>query len=90
MQNATKFTNSGTILIKVCYIGHPTNQLVVHVDDSGIGIKNQDLHKLFTRFGKLQRSADMNSDGLGLGLYLAKKIIESSNGKIAANSKGIG
>ena len=44
--------------------------LVVHVIDSGVGISAEDLPKLFTRFGKLHRTSQMNSDGIGLGLTI--------------------
>ena len=46
--------------------------LVVHVTDTGIGIAPDDIPKLFTRFGKLHRTAHMNSEGLGLGLTIVK------------------
>ena len=44
----------------------------MHVEDTGKGIAEEDLPKLFTRFGKLQRTAAMNNGGIGLGLNIAK------------------
>jgi len=44
--------------------------LVVHVNDTGVGISAEDLPKLFNKFGKLQRTAEMNSEGIGLGLTI--------------------
>ena len=44
--------------------------LVMHVIDTGVGISAEDLPKLFTRFGKLHRNSQMNSDGVGLGLTI--------------------
>jgi len=48
----------------------------VHVKDTGVGINDEDIPKLFSRFGKLKRTAKMNSEGIGLGLTIVVKIIE--------------
>lgn len=53
VKNALKFTPSGSIEIKACYLREDKNLLVVHVKDSGKGILLEDIPKLFTRFGKL-------------------------------------
>ena len=45
---------------------------MVNVKDNGTGIAKEDLSKLFTRFGKLHRTAEMNHEGLGLGLTIVK------------------
>ena len=79
MKNALKFTMSGSIEIKASYMISPEgNLLIVHIKDSGQGITAEDIPKLFTRFGKLQRTAEMNSEGIGLGLTIVKQIVESS------------
>ena len=64
--------------------------LVVHVQDTGAGIATRDLPRLFTRFGKLHRTANMNHDGIGLGLSIVKRIVEQSGGKISVHSEGPG
>ena len=64
--------------------------LVIHVEDNGTGIADEDFPKLFTRFGKLQRTAEMNSEGIGLGLTIVKQIVELSNGRIGVHSDGTG
>ena len=46
--------------------------LVVDVIDTGAGIAAEDITSLFSRFGKLHRTADMNSEGIGLGLMIVK------------------
>ena len=48
VKNALKFTNTGQIDIKACYRPEPENLLVVHVEDTGVGIENQDLPRLFS------------------------------------------
>ena len=75
VRNALKFTKKGSIDIRACYWPDPYNFLVIHVKDSGVGIAQEDFSKLFTRFGKLQRTASVNDDGIGLGLTIVKKIV---------------
>ena len=53
---------------------------MVHVEDTGAGILAEDFPKLFTRFGKLQRTAEMNHEGIGLGLTIVKQLVELNQG----------
>lgn len=62
---------------------------MVHVQDTGAGLANDDFKKLFTRFGKLQRTASMNADGLGLGLTIVRQIIRQFKGQIRVISHGV-
>ena len=48
----------------------------MQIKDTGVGIAEEDLPKLFTRFGKLVRTANINSEGIGLGLTIVEEIIE--------------
>ena len=89
IKNAKKFTTEGVIEIRTCY-NKDKQCLVVHVNDTGAGIAAEDLPKLFTRFGKLHRTAKMNSEGIGLGLTIVQGIVESAGGQIVVHSKGIG
>lgn len=50
--------------------------LITEVEDTGIGIKEEDLNKLFKYFGKLTESYSINKGGVGLGLMISKLIIE--------------
>ncbi len=58
--------------------------------DTGTGIAQEDFPKLFSRFGKLHRTAEMNNEGIGMGLTIVKQIIEKSGGTIGVWSQGIG
>lgn len=89
VKNALKFTTKGSITIKASYCDEE-NFLLVHVCDTGVGISQADIPKLFTRFGKLQRTALMNSTGIGLGLTIVKQIVESAKGEIEVRSDGVG
>ena len=64
--------------------------LKVVVEDTGIGIKREELPKLFKKFGKLHRTAEFNDQGIGLGLLIAKEVVESGGGSIFAVSEGQG
>ena len=62
----------------------------VHVLDNGVGIAANDIDKLFSRFGKLHRTAKLNNEGIGLGLTIVKQIVEASEGFIGVYSEGKG
>lgn len=88
VKNALKFTLNGVVAIKASY-NEAEGFLVVHVCDTGAGIDRADFPKLFTRFGKLHRTAHMNSTGIGLGLTIVKQIVESAQGQIEVRSDGV-
>ena len=80
VNNAFKFTEKGGITIITSKVG---DFIRVTVKDTGPGIKDEDLTKLFHEFTQLQRS----TGGTGLGLAICKKIIEAHKGKIWAESE---
>ena len=47
----------------------------MQVRDTGIGIAKEDMPKLFNRFGILARTADINNEGIGLGLTIVRQIV---------------
>ena len=59
-----------------------TSELEISVKDTGIGITSEDQAKLFMLFGKLTTTASLNTNGIGLGLSICKRIVESFNGRI--------
>lgn len=78
--NAAKFTRAGKITLKVAgFVDNerPKRQemVAISVIDTGIGIKEEDLPKLFASFVRLTLPEDMLVKGTGLGLYLVKKIV---------------
>ena len=90
VKNAVKFTpRDGSITIKASY-NWRHDCLVIHVKDTGAGIAQQDLPKLFSKFGKLHRTAEMNHEGIGLGLTIVKQIVHKHNGQIDVESDGPG
>ncbi|MGL4853253.1 MAG: response regulator [Phocaeicola sp.] len=79
LNNAVKFTTEG--FIKMGY-DYKENGLALFVQDTGIGIPEEKMDKLFQRFGKL----DDFAQGTGLGLSICKAIAETMNGKVGVES----
>ena len=72
VKNSLKFCERGDIIeIKVSY-DSDEQMIRASVRDTGVGIAQEDIPKLFARFGKLHRSAEMNHEGIGLGLTIVK------------------
>ena len=57
--------------------------------DTGKGITDEEMNKLFKRFGKLKRTEIMNPEGLGMGLDICRRIVQSSGGEIQVFSEGV-
>jgi signal transduction histidine kinase len=57
------------------------------VKDDGVGIKEQDLGKLFKLFGYLDQTKEINTKGIGLGLHICKLIVEQFGGDIGCKSE---
>lgn len=87
LDNAIKYTRSGFVRIEI-YTNDDTKEVIIKISDSGIGLDKNDKLKLFDQF---YRSINVKNyiEGSGLGLYVAKYIIEAHNGKIWAESEGI-
>ncbi len=60
-----------------------------YISDTGIGLSFIDKLRIFTRFYRNKRAILMNTDGMGLSLYLSKKIIKRHHGKIYSKSHGV-
>ena len=89
MNNAVKFTNQGTITLKMGW--KPTNdtegELQFAVVDTGIGISEENVGKLFTAFGQLDTKKNRNVEGTGLGLAICKRLVDGMHGEIGVRSK---
>ena len=85
VSNAIKFTDQGNVKIEVKLLNN--KDLEVTVSDSGIGIKKEDMEKLFQPFQQIDMSSSKSHEGTGLGLYLSKKIIDLLHGDISVTSQ---
>lgn len=85
LDNAVKYSEPKTeISIKVSCL--PSNVLV-EIEDEGIGIQEEELHKIFKRFYRGNKAKELVNEGAGVGLYLARNIIEQQGGTIIAKRK---
>ena len=88
LTNAAKYTDpEGDIRITACCEGE---NVVIRVADSGIGISAAALPRVFNMFSQVHSNTDRSEGGLGIGLSLAKGLIELHGGTIEADSGGLG
>jgi len=91
ISNAVKFMEKGTITVKAFQarglFEENDKYLRIDVVDTGMGIKQADIEKIFDSFRQLDSSFSRRSSGLGLGLSLAKELIDLHNGKIWVESE---
>jgi len=85
--NALKYTEKGSVTVRVA--AHPT-EVEVAVSDTGMGLSADEIKMLFAKFSRGERVKIKESQGSGLGLFIAKKIIEAHSGKIWVTSPGPG
>jgi protein-histidine pros-kinase len=86
LSNAVKFTEEGGS-VEIHAARSDASWLRLQVRDTGIGIKPEDLGKLFTEFQQLDSSYARRHQGTGLGLALTKKIVELQRGSITVESE---
>jgi signal transduction histidine kinase len=82
--NAIKFSDRGAVNVEV---GTFHDELTVSVIDRGIGIRREDMDKLFLPFGQIDMSSTKQYEGTGLGLYLCKKLLTLLHGTISVRSE---
>ena len=87
LTNAVKYTKEGFIEFNVSTIRKENVcRLIISVKDSGIGIKKDNIEKLFTKFERFDLEKNMTIEGTGLGLAITKKLVDLMNGKIVVDS----
>ena len=93
LSNAIKFTSDGGVRVKTAALDSEDDmiRLRMAVADTGIGISDANMSKLFVRFSQVDASDTRRYGGSGLGLVISKQITELMNGTITVQSKeGIG
>ena len=83
LSNAIKFTMNGGITISCNVL---SGNVFINISDTGIGIKPEDINKLFTEFCTIKEHMTYNPNGTGLGLYLSKNLANLMNGDITVSS----
>ena len=94
LTNAVKYTDEGSVLLKMYGVkenrmvdGREVLDLVIEVKDTGIGISDENLGKLFAKFERVDLERNSTKEGTGLGLAITKMLLEMMNGEIAVSSK---
>ena len=90
LDNAVYYTEKGGVEISYELTGQDKEFLQVNIKDTGAGISEEDKQKLFQKFSRGKHASGLRPDGSGLGLYIAKKIVESGGGKIWVESAEAG
>lgn len=84
LNNAVKFTESGGIVLEARRQG---DTVVVSVQDTGIGVRSEDLSKIFEPFYQCDGGLTRKHEGTGLGLSISRKLVEKMGGSITARSR---
>ena len=87
LTNAIKYTKEGWIEFKISsVIKDNICRLIISVEDTGIGIKEKNIDKLFNKFERLDLEENVTIEGTGLGLAITKKLVDLMHGKIVVQS----
>jgi signal transduction histidine kinase len=86
IDNAIKYTPRGKIIVRTKI---DDENATISVEDTGIGMRQEDLGAIYKKFQRGSSSAEIHPDGTGIGLYVAHKIIQAHGGKIWAESEGL-
>ncbi|MBE5881458.1 MAG: response regulator [Lachnospiraceae bacterium] len=93
LTNAVKYTEEGSVILKVDWkeAGDSSVSLIVSVIDTGIGIKEEDLSRLFVSFERIEERRNRNIEGTGLGISITKELLELMNSSLNVRSEyGVG
>jgi signal transduction histidine kinase len=83
LSNAVKFTDQGTVAVRCV---REAENFVISVADTGIGIMDDDLERLFKPFHQVDSGLSRKYEGTGLGLSICKRLVELMGGSIRAES----
>lgn len=87
LSNAYKYTEKGFVKYEVrCVNNQNVSRIIISVEDSGRGIKRENIDKLFTKFQRLAEDKNTTIEGTGLGLAITKQIVELMGGKVIVQS----
>lgn len=91
IDNAIKYSEKGRVDMSLSEAPRDGKEyLLLSVKDTGMGIKAEDIPKLFTKFVRSEEARKVRPDGMGIGLYFVKKIAEDHRGRVWAESPGLG
>jgi len=87
VDNAIKYSHSGAkVLIEAKFSGENADFIEINIKDQGVGIPEEYLSKIFTKFSRIDNPLTRQVEGTGLGLYITKSLVENMGGKINVTS----
>ncbi|MEE1255588.1 MAG: ATP-binding protein [Lachnospiraceae bacterium] len=89
LNNAVKYTHDGTVtfMLSMCKVKDSNEiALYIRIRDTGIGIKQEDMEKLFAKFQRIDEQQNMNIEGTGLGMSITKQFVDMMHGTIKVKS----
>ncbi len=88
LTNAVKYTKQGTVTLTMSgeFIDNDVYMLYVSVKDTGIGIREEDIEKIFQSFIRLDETKNKNIEGTGLGISIVKELLSMMNSKLEVSS----
>ncbi|OHA03595.1 MAG: hypothetical protein A3C92_01240 [Candidatus Sungbacteria bacterium RIFCSPHIGHO2_02_FULL_53_17] len=90
VDNAVKYTDTGEVRVTLSPMQGPDGKWArLEVRDSGMGIKKEDIWKLFGKFSRTEEAKQHDPNGMGIGIYFAKRVIQDHGGNVGAHSEGI-
>ncbi len=89
LSNAVKYTKVGTVTLHLTWKQHAEDEILLElaIEDTGIGIKEKDIKKIFGTFNRLDMEASRMEEGTGLGLAVSNRLVEMMGGKLCAKSE---
>lgn len=87
IDNSIKYTPTGSIKVN---LAKADSKIHISVSDTGVGIDPEEIPKLFSMFSRAKDASKANVSGTGLGLYVAKQMVEAQQGRIWVESLGKG
>ncbi len=91
LTNAVKYTEKGSVTFGMTFCQDPDNEdnviLQVKIKDTGIGIKKEDMEKLFSEFERIEEKRNRNIEGTGLGMSITKSILGLMNSRLKVRSE---
>lgn len=87
MSNAVKYTETGSVTLSVsAVVREDTADLEFRVEDTGIGIKEEDIEKLYHEFERIEEQRNRKIEGTGLGMNITKRLLERMGSRLQVES----
>ncbi|MBI2624591.1 hypothetical protein HYW67_03870 [Candidatus Parcubacteria bacterium] len=90
IDNAVKYSPTGEVVVRLEEVQRDRKSYArLSVRDEGIGIAAEDIPRLFNKFTRTEAAKNVRADGMGIGLYFARRVVEDHGGRIWAESPGL-